>query len=232
MHMSTYSIQIYQVCLQTVWIASLYRATERFLDPGSSDSQLYFVCVELVTSAGLTPFFSMSKSAATSGQTVPKELHSHSLCPTQQGHPLVLLPIRLSGEACQLCTLPFGHSWQHHQMSLLLRSVVLSGKLPFLLFLSWSHCSSKACFAAAKVGCFCLVPSAFLPAFVLAHLGHPVFSRAFCITAACHSCKQALHFQWTLMPLKTVTWSGDNGWFFSASHNSATCGAFLASVLC
>ncbi len=74
--------------------------------PGLSDSQLYFVCVELVTPAGLTPFLMVSKSAATSGQTVFKELHSHSLCPTQQGHPLDLMPIRLFGEACQLCTLP------------------------------------------------------------------------------------------------------------------------------
>jgi len=167
--------------------------------PGSSDSQLYFVLVELVTSAGLTPFFFMSKSAATSGQTVSKELHSHSLCPTQQGHPLALLPARLFGEACQLCTLLFGHSWQCHQISLWLCNVVLSGKFPFLLFLSRSHCSSKACFAPAKVGCFCLGPCA------LAHLGHPVFSKVLPVTEACHSCKQALHFQWALIVLETVT---------------------------
>ena len=157
------------------------------------------------------PFFMMSKSAATSGQTVSKELHSQSCCPTQQGHPLVFLAVRLFGEACQLCTLPLGHSWQFLQMGLLLLNVIRSGKFPSLLFLSWSHCSSKTCFAVAKVGCFCLVPSAFLPAFVLAHLGHPVFSRAFCITPACHACRQALHFQWALTPLKTVTWSGDTG---------------------
>jgi len=76
--------------------------------------------------------------------------------------------------ACQLCTLPLGHLWQHHQMSLLLHDVVLSGRFPFSPFLSWSHCSSKACFAPAKVGCFCRVPSALLPAFALAQMGHPV----------------------------------------------------------
>ena len=51
-------------------------------------------------------------------------------------------------------------------------------------------------------------------------------------TEACHSCKQALHFQWALMLLETVTWSGDMGWFFLASQYSAISGAFLASVLC
>ena len=134
--------------------------------------------------------------------------------------------------ACQLCTLPLGHLCQCHQMTLLLPNVVLSGKFPFLMFLSWSHCSSKACFAPAKVGRFCLVPSAFLPAIVLAHLGHPVFSRALCVTAVYHSCKQAVNFLWALMWLWTVTWSGDNGWFFSANHNSATCGGFVANVSC
>ncbi len=34
------------------------------------------------------------------------------------------------------------------------------------------------------------------------------------------------------MQLEKVTWSGDNGWFFLASQNRATYGAFLASVLC
>jgi len=191
------------------------------------------VLAELVTSARLTPFCSASKSAATSGQTVSKELHSHTFCPTQQGHPLASLPfIRLFGETCQLCTLPLEHIRQCHQMSLWLLNVASSGKFPFLLFLSWSHCSSKACFTAAKVGCFCLVPSAFLPAIVLAHLGHPVFSRALCVTAVYHSCKQAVNFLWALMWLWTVTWSGDNGWFFSANHNSATCGGFVANVSC
>jgi len=134
--------------------------------------------------------------------------------------------------ACQLCTLPLGHLWQHHQMSLLLHDVVLSGRFPFSPFLSWSHCSSKACFAPAKVECLCLVPSAFLPAFALAHLGHPDLPCVLFQTEACHSCKQALHLQWALMLLQTVTWSGDNGWFFLVSQNSATSGAFLASVLC
>ncbi len=94
--------------------------------------------------------------------------------------------------ACQLCTLPLGHLCQCHQMTLLLPNVVLSGKFPFLMFLSWSHCSSKACFAPAKVGRFCLVPSAFLPAFAFAHLGHPVlhvsYSRlepAICASKRC-----------------------------------------------
>jgi hypothetical protein len=209
------------------------RCAERFLAPGSSDSQLYSVVAELVTSAAVTPFFSTSKSAAISGQTVSKELQSQSFCPAQQGHPDGLLhEVRSHGRACQLCTLPFGHSWHCHQMSLLLCNDVLSGEFPFSLFLSWSHCRSKACFAAAKVGCFCLVPSAFLPPFAFAHFGHPLLPRALFNTEACHSCKQALHFQWALMWLLTVTWSGDNGWFFSASQNSATSGAFLASVLC
>ena len=178
------------------------------------------------------PFLSASKSAATSGQTVSKELHSQSCCPAQQGHPVVFLAVRLFGEACQLCTLPFGHSWQRHQMSLGLCNDVLSGKFSTSLFLSWSHCSSNSWSAAAKVGCFCLVPSAFLPPFAFAHLGHPDLSRALSKTGACHLCKQALHFQWALMPLETVTWSGDSGLFFTASQNSAICGAFLASVLC
>ena len=235
MHMSTYCIPINQVCLLAVlnrFVWHVRRSTERFSAPGSSDSQLYLVDVELVTSAGLTPFLLVSKSAATSGETVSNELHSHSLCPTQQGHPLALLGIRLFGEACQLCTLPFGHCRQHHQTRFVLPSVVLSGKHPFSLFLLWSHCSSKVCCASAKVGCFCLEPSALLPPFACAHLGQPVLSCALCPTPACHSCKQALHFQWALMLLETVTWSGDSGWFLLASQNSATCGAFVASVLC
>ena len=65
------STYIYQVCLLTVvtcfLVCIVRRFTDRFLAPASSDSQLYSVCVELVTSAGLTPFFLMSKSAATSG---------------------------------------------------------------------------------------------------------------------------------------------------------------------
>jgi len=128
--------------------------------------------------------------------------------------------------------LPFGHSWQRHQMSLLLCKDVLSGKFPFSLFLSWSHCSSEACFAAASVECFCLVPSVFLPPFALAHLGHPELLFVLENTVACHSFKQIMHFPWALMPLETVTWSGDNGWFFLASQSCATCDAFLASVLC
>lgn len=48
-------------------------------------------------------------------------------------------------------------------MRLWLFYVVLAGEFTFLLFLSWSHCSSKGCSAIAKVGCFCLVPSASLP---------------------------------------------------------------------
>jgi len=119
--------------------------------------------------------------------------------------------VRLHGGACQLCTLPLGHLWQCHQMTLLLPNVVLSGRFPFSLFLSWSHCFSKAWFACAKVGCFCRVPSASLPRFAFAHLGHPVLLRAFIITGACHSCKQALHFHWALMLLQTVNWSGDIG---------------------
>ena len=158
----------------------------------------YLACVELVTSAGLKTLFLMLKSAAMSGQTISKELHSHSLCPTQQGHPdplAYLSQVRLLGVACQLCTLPFRHSWQSHQMRLWLFYVVLAGEFTFLLFLSWSHCSSKGCSAIAKVGCFCLVPSASLP------LRHPALRRAFCITGTCHSCKQTLHFQWALMLL-------------------------------
>ena len=116
-------------------------------------------------------------SAATSGQTVSKELQSQSILPTQQGHALALLAVCLVGEACQLCSLPLGHLRQCHQMSLSLPDVILSGKFPFLLFLSWSHCSSKACFAAVKVRCFCLVPSAFLPPFAFAHLGQPLLLR-------------------------------------------------------
>jgi len=150
--------------------------------PQAHLTQLYFELVELVTSAGETPLF----SAATSGQTVSKELQSQSILPTQQGHALALLAVCLVGEACQLCSLPLGHSRQCHQMSLSLPDVILSGKFPFLLFLSWSHCSSKACFAAVKVRCFCLVPSAFLPAFVPAHLGHPLFSCTLLRTGACH----------------------------------------------
>ena len=190
--------------------------------------------VELVTSAGLTPFFSVSKSAAISGHTVSRELQSQSWLPAQKGQPLAFLPcqVRLYERACQLCTLPCGHSWQHHQMCLPLCSVVLSGELPFSLFLSWSHCSSKGCFAVVKVGCFCLVPSAFLPTCALAHLGHPVLAHTLLLTEVCHSCKQALHFQWDLMLLPMVTCSGDKGWFFVASQNSATCGAFVANALC
>ncbi len=60
------STYIYQVCLLSVvtcfLVCIVRRFTDRFLAPGSSDSQLYSVCVELVTSAGLTPFFLMSKS--------------------------------------------------------------------------------------------------------------------------------------------------------------------------
>ncbi len=67
----------------------------------------------------------MSKSAATSGQTVCKELHSQSIRPTQQGHPVSFLPVRVFGRACQLCILPFRHSWQCHQMNLLLCKVML-----------------------------------------------------------------------------------------------------------
>ena len=52
--------------------------TERFLAPGLSDNQLYLVLAELVTSAAVTPLFSASKSAATFGQTVSKELHSQT----------------------------------------------------------------------------------------------------------------------------------------------------------
>ena len=85
--------------------------TERFLAPGSSDSQLYLVLAELVTSPAVTPFFSTSKSAATSGQTVSKELHSQTFWPAQQGHPVCFLPkFREKARACQLCTLPLGHS--------------------------------------------------------------------------------------------------------------------------
>ncbi len=154
----------------------------------------------------------MSKSAATSGQTVSRELHAHSFFPTQQGHPPGFLSeVRLHGGACQLCTLPLGHLWQCHQMTLLLPNFVLSGNFPFLMFMSWSHCSSKACYAPAKVGRFCLVPSAFLPAFAFAHLGHPVLPRVLSKTEACHLCKQALHFQWARMLLEAVTWSGDIG---------------------
>ena len=76
------------------------------------------------------------------------------------------------------------------------------------------------------------MPSAFLPPLALAHLGHPVLWDALIATKACHSCKQTLHFQCALMLLKAVTWSGDRGWFILASQNCATCGAFLASVLC
>ncbi|DBA98557.1 TPA: hypothetical protein ACH3X1_014359 [Trebouxia sp. C0004] len=80
--------------------------------PGTSDSHLYLgVLAEVVTTAGLTPFFSTSKSAAISGQTVSKELHLQTFCPAQQGHPVALrLEVQLAGRACQLCTLPFGHS--------------------------------------------------------------------------------------------------------------------------
>ena len=60
---------------------------ERFLASGPSDSQLYLVCAELVSSAALIPFFSASKSAAISGQTVSKELHLQNFRPTQKGHP-------------------------------------------------------------------------------------------------------------------------------------------------
>jgi len=172
------SMYIYQVRLLAVLtcfrVWHVRRPTDRFSAPGSSDSHAYFVLVELVTSAGLTPFVCVSKSAAISGQTVFKELHSQTFCPTQKGQPFVFLPMfRPFGLACQLCILPCGHSLQHHQMSLLLCNVVLSGKFPFSLFLSWSHCSNKTCSALAKVGCFFRVPSAFLPAFALAHLGHP-----------------------------------------------------------
>ena len=206
--------------------------TDCFLTPGSSDIQLYLECPEVVTSAAVTPFFSTSKSAAISGQTVSKELHSQSWCPAQQGHPEELPEVRLCARACQLCILPFGHSWHCHQINLPLRNDVFSGKCSFSLFLSWSHCCSKACLAAAEVGCFCLVPYAFLPLLALAHLGHPVLKRVLFNTGACPSCKQALHFQWALMWLKTVTWSSDMRWFFLASQNNATSGAFLASVLC
>ena len=207
--------------------------TDRFLASGLSDSQLYLVPAPLVTSEALIPFSSMSKSAAISGQTVSRELHSQSFCPAQQGQPDgFLAKVRLFGQACQLCTLPFGHAWHCHQMSLLLRNVVLSGKFPLSLFFPLSHCCSKACSAAANVGCFCLVPSAFRPAFALAHLGHPDLPRTLLHTAVCHSYKQTQHFQWAFMLLETVTWSDDMGWFFLASQSSATSGAFLASVLC
>jgi len=64
-------------------------------------------------------------------------LQSQSWCPTQQGHPVGFLrKVRWDARACQLCTLPLGHSWQHHQINLLLCNVVLSGKFPFSQFLS------------------------------------------------------------------------------------------------
>ena len=138
--MSTCSLYTYQVRLLIVFsrfLVCIVRSfTDRFLAPGSSDSQLYFVCVELVTLAGPTPFVLMSKSAATSGQTVSRELHWQSFFPAQKGHPAFLSEVRLLARACQLCTLPIGHSWHCHQMSLPLCNVVLSGKLPYLLFLS------------------------------------------------------------------------------------------------
>ena len=76
------------------------------------------------------------------------------------------------------------------------------------------------------------MPSAGMLPFAFAHSVHPVLPRALADTAARHMCKQALHFQWAFMLLEAVTRSGDMGWFFSASQNSATSGAFLASVLC
>ena len=104
------------------------------------------------------------------------------------------------------------------------------GKFPFLLFLSWSQ---QGMLCPCKSGVLLpIVPSAFLPAFALAQLGHPVLARVLCLTPACHSCKQALHFQWAFMLLETVSCSGDHGPLFSASQNCATSGAFLASVLC
>ncbi len=56
-----------------------------------------------------------------------------------------------------------------------------------------------------------LLPGAvcFSAAVSLAHLGHPVLPCTLADTEACHSFKQTLHFQWTLMLLETVTWSGD-----------------------
>ena len=76
----------------------------------------------------MTPFLSASKSAAISGHTISRELHSQSCFPAQQGHPDGFLrEVQLYGRACQLCTLPFGHSGHCHQMSLWLCNDVLSG---------------------------------------------------------------------------------------------------------
>ncbi len=140
--------------------------------------------------------------------------------------------VREKARACQLCTLPLGHLWQHHQMSLLLHDVVLSGRLFSPVF------SIPVMVPLLQQGMLCscksrvLLPSAIctLASVCLGTNGAP--SLALCSTEACHSYKQTLHLQWACMLLETVTWSGDSGWFFLASQNSATSGAFLASVLC